>query len=203
MGYNNGPDCEGKESMLMRVRNVACSMVLLGLVMAMPALAQQGNKPLRDPDVIFVPTPPEVVTAMLKLANVTEKDVVYDLGCGDGMIVTAAAKEFGARSVGIDINPVRVKEANERVAKAGVTDKVKILNEDLFQANIGEATVVTLYLLQTLNQKLIPKLNKELKPGTRIVSQTFSMGDDYPPEKTVEVAGRSVYLWTVPMKQKK
>ncbi len=187
----------------MRVRNVACSMVLLGLVMAMPALAQQGNKPLRDPDVIFVPTPPEVVTAMLKLANVTEKDVVYDLGCGDGMIVTAAAKEFGARSVGIDINPVRVKEANERVAKAGVTDKVKILNEDLFQANIGEATVVTLYLLQTLNQKLIPKLNKELKPGTRIVSQTFSMGDDYPPEKTVEVAGRSVYLWTVPMKQKK
>jgi len=185
----------------MRTRLMPFVMLLLTLGLAAPAVAQQ--KPLREPDVIFVPTPAEVVTAMLKLANVSAKDVVYDLGCGDGMIVTAAAKEFGAHAVGVDINPVRVKEANERVAKAGVTDKVKILNEDLFEANIGQATVVTLYLLQTLNQKLIPKLNKELKPGTRIVSQTFSMGDDYPPEKTVEVAGRSVYLWTVPMKQKK
>ncbi len=140
---------------------------------------------------------------MLKLAKVGPKDVVYDLGCGDGMIVTAAAKEFGATAIGIDINPVRVKEANERVSKAGVTDKVKILNEDLFEAKISDATVVTLYLLQTLNEKLIPKLNKELKPGTRIVSQTFSMGENYPAEQTVEVAGRSVYLWTVPMKAKK
>jgi cyclopropane fatty-acyl-phospholipid synthase-like methyltransferase len=177
------------------------AMLMLALGLAAPAMAQQ--KPLREPDVIFVPTPAEVVTAMLKLANVTPKDVVYDLGCGDGMIVTAAAKEFGAHAVGVDINPVRVKEANERVAKAGVTDKVKILNEDLFEADISKATVVTLYLLQTLNVKLIPKLNKELKPGTRIVSQTFSMGENYPPEKTVEVAGRSVYLWTVPMKEKK
>ena len=185
----------------MRSRLMPFVMLVLTLGLAAPAVAQQ--KPLREPDVIFVPTPAEVVTAMLKLANVTAKDVVYDLGCGDGMIVTAAAKEFGANAVGIDINPVRVKEANERVQKAGVTDKVKILNEDLFEANIGQATVITLYLLQTLNQKLIPKLNKELKPGTRIVSQTFSMGDDYPPDKTVEVAGRSVYLWTVPMKQKK
>jgi len=185
----------------MRTRLMSFAILMLMLGIAAPAMAQQ--KPLRDPDVIFVPTPAEVVTAMLKLANVTPKDVVYDLGCGDGMIVTAAAKEFGAHAVGIDINPVRVKEANERVAKAGVTDKVKILNEDLFEANIGQATVITLYLLQTLNEKLIPKLNKELKPGTRIVSQTFSMGDKYPPEKTVEVAGRSVYLWTVPMKEKK
>ena len=185
----------------MRTRLMPFAMLMLMLGLAAPAVAQQ--KPLREPDVIFVPTPAEVVTAMLKLANVSAKDLVYDLGCGDGMIVTAAAKEFGAHSVGIDINPVRVKEANERVQKAGVADKVKILNEDLFEANISQATVVTLYLLQTLNQKLIPKLNKELKPGTRIVSQTFSMGDNYPPEKTVEVAGRSVYLWTVPMKEKK
>jgi cyclopropane fatty-acyl-phospholipid synthase-like methyltransferase len=183
------------------MRSRLMPFVMLMMALAAPALAQQ--KPLRDPDVIFVPTPDKVVTAMLKLANVTAKDLVYDLGCGDGMIVTAAAKEFGAHAVGIDINPVRVKEANERVQKAGVTDKVKILNEDLFEANISQATVITLYLLQTLNQKLIPKLNKELKPGTRIVSQTFSMGDDYPPERTVEVEGRSVYLWTVPMKQKK
>jgi cyclopropane fatty-acyl-phospholipid synthase-like methyltransferase len=185
----------------MRTRLMPFVMLTLTLGLVAPAMAQQ--KPLREPDVIFVPTPAEVVTAMLKLANVSAKDLVYDLGCGDGMIVTAAAKEFGAHAVGVDINPVRVKEANERVTKAGVTDKVKILNEDLFETNIGQATVVTLYLLQTLNQKLIPKLNKELKPGTRIVSQTFSMGDDYPPERTVEVAGRSVYLWTVPMKQKK
>jgi cyclopropane fatty-acyl-phospholipid synthase-like methyltransferase len=185
----------------MRTRLMPFAMLMLALGLAAPVMAQQ--KPLREPDVIFVPTPAEVVTAMLKLANVSAKDVVYDLGCGDGMIVTAAAKEFGAHAVGIDINPVRVKEANDRVAKAGVTDKVKILNEDLFEANIGQASVVTLYLLQTLNVKLIPKLNKELKAGTRIVSQTFSMGDNYPPEKTVEVAGRSVYLWTVPMKEKK
>jgi cyclopropane fatty-acyl-phospholipid synthase-like methyltransferase len=186
----------------MRARLMALAMLFLTLALSAPAVAQQAAPPLREPDVIFVPTPAEVVTAMLKLANVTAKDVVYDLGCGDGMIVTAAAKEFGARAVGIDINPVRVKEANERVAKAGVTDKVKILNEDLFEAKIGDATVVTLYLLQTLNEKLIPKLNRELKPGTRIVSQTFSMGDKYPPEKTIEVASRSVYLWTVPMKAK-
>jgi cyclopropane fatty-acyl-phospholipid synthase-like methyltransferase len=175
--------------------------LMLTLGLAAPAIAQQ--KPLREPDVIFVPTPAEVVTAMLKLANVTDKDVVYDLGCGDGMIVTAAAKEFNAHAVGVDINPVRVKEANERVQKAGVADKVKILNEDLFETNISNASVVTLYLLPVLNVKLIPKLNRELKPGTRIVSQSFDMGSNYPAEKTVEVAGRSVYLWTVPMKEKK
>jgi cyclopropane fatty-acyl-phospholipid synthase-like methyltransferase len=186
----------------MRARYLTCAALAVTVALAVPAAAQQ-TAPLREPDVIFVPTPSDVVTAMLKLANVTAKDVVYDLGCGDGMIVTAAAKEFGATAVGIDINPVRVKEANERVSKAGVTDKVKILNEDLFTANISQASVVTLYLLQSLNEKLIPKLNKDLKPGTRIVSQTFSMGDRYPPEKTVDVGGRSVFLWTVPMKEKK
>ncbi len=186
----------------MRVRSVALAFVIVAVALTAPAVAQQAAAPSRTPDVIFVPTPGEVVTAMLKLANVTAKDTVYDLGCGDGMIVTAAAKEFGAHAVGIDIDPQRIKEANERVQKAGVTDKVKILHEDLFEANIGQATVVTLYLLQSLNEKLIPKLNKDLKPGTRIVSQTFSMGENYPPEKTVEAAGRSVYLWTVPMKRK-
>ena len=186
----------------MRARLMAVAMLVGTVALAAPAMAQQTAPALREPDVIFVPTPAEVVTAMLKLANVTSKDVVYDLGCGDGMIVAAAAREFGARAVGVDINPVRVKEANERVTRDKVNDKVKIVNADLFEYPIGEATVVTLYLLQSLNEKLIPKLNKELKPGTRIVSQTFSMGDKYPPEKTVEVAGRSVYLWTVPMKAK-
>ncbi len=170
----------------MRVRFMTFAALAVTLVLAAPAAAQQPA-PLREPDVIFVPTPAQVVTDMLKLANVTAKDVVYDLGCGDGMIVTAAAKEFGATAVGIDINPVRVKEANERVAKAGVTNKVKILNEDLFTADISKASVITFYLLPSLNEKLIPKLNKELKPGTRIVSQSFSMGDRYPPEKDDQV----------------
>jgi cyclopropane fatty-acyl-phospholipid synthase-like methyltransferase len=194
--------------MFNRLRYLAPAMLCAAVICAVAApaaaqTAQAQTAPLRDPDVIFVPTPPEVVAAMLKLAGVTSKDVVYDLGCGDGQIVTAAARDFGATAVGIDINPVRVKEANERVTKAGVQDKVKILNEDLFTANISQASVVTLYLLQTLNEKLIPKLNQELKPGTRIVSQTFTMGDAYPPEKTVTAGYTSVYLWTVPMKPKK
>lgn len=193
--------------MFNRLRFVAgAALVATAALVAAPAAAQTApaqTAPLREPDVIFVPTPPEVVEAMLKLANVTAKDVVYDLGCGDGMIVTAAARDFGATAVGIDINPVRVKEANDRVTKAGVQGKVKILNDDLFTTNISQASVVTLYLLQSLNEKLIPKLNKELKPGTRIVSQTFTMGDMYPPEKTVTAGYTSVYLWTVPMKPKK
>jgi len=180
---------------------VALATLFTAAALTVPAMAQQAGT-LRTPDVIFVPTPPEVVDAMLKLANVTAKDTVFDLGCGDGIIVATAAQKFGAQAVGIDIDPQRVKEANERVQKAGVTDKVKILNEDLFEANISPATVVTLYLLPSLNQKLIPKLNKDLKLGTRIVSQSFDMGDEYPPEKTVDVNGRMVYLWTVPMKKK-
>jgi len=185
----------------MRVRHVALATLLTAVALIAPAVAQQAGT-LRTPDVIFVPTPPEVVDAMLKMANVTAKDVVYDLGSGNGIIVVTAAEKYGARAVGIDIDPQRVKEANERVQKAGVEDKVTILNEDLFETDISAATVVTLYLLPSLNQKLIPKLNKELKPGTRIVSQSFDMGDDYPPEKTQDVNGRSVYMWTIPMKKK-
>jgi predicted O-methyltransferase YrrM len=185
----------------MRVRHVALATLFTAVALTAPAIAQQAGT-LRTPDVIFVPTPPEVVDAMLKLANVSAKDVVYDLGSGNGIIVVTAAEKFGARGVGIDIDPQRVKEANERIQKAGVEDKVKILNEDLFETDISPATVVTLYLLPSLNQKLIPKLNKELKPGTRIVSQSFDMGEDYPAEKTVDVNGRQVYLWTIPMKKK-
>jgi 2-polyprenyl-3-methyl-5-hydroxy-6-metoxy-1,4-benzoquinol methylase len=180
---------------------VALATLFAAVALTAPVVAQQAGT-LRSPDVIFVPTPPEVVDAMLKLANVSGKDTVYDLGCGDGIIVATAAQKFGARAVGIDIDPQRVKEANERIQKTGVTDKVKILNQDLFETDISPATVVTLYLLPSLNQKLIPKLNKELKPGTRIVSQSFDMGEDYPAEKTMDVNGRMVYLWTVPLKKK-
>lgn len=157
---------------------------------------QATQTQLRTPDVIFVPTPPEVVDAMLKVAKVTKNDVVYDLGCGDGRIVIAAAK-IGARGIGIDIDPQRIKEATENAKKEGVADRLTFRNEDLFAANISEATVVTLYLLPSLNVKLRPKLMKDLKPGTRIVSHAFDMGD-WKPEQTLDVNGRTVYYWTIP-----
>jgi ribosomal protein L11 methylase PrmA len=164
------------------------------------ALAQTTQAPLRTPDVIYVPTPPEVVAAMLKVAKVGPGDVVYDLGSGDGRIAIAAVKDFGAaRSVGIDIDPQRIKEAMVNHAAAGVGDRVRFLNQDLFETNISEATVVTLYLLPSLNLKLIPKLNKELKAGTRIVSHAFDMGDAKPLQ-TVEVDGRRVFFWTIPIR---
>jgi 16S rRNA G966 N2-methylase RsmD len=162
---------------------------------ALMALAQ-GQATLREPDVIYVPTPDYVVEAMLKMANVTASDVVYDLGSGDGRIPITAAQKYGARGVGIDINPQRIKEANENLAKAGVGDKVQFLNQDLFETDLSPATVVTLYLLPSLNQKLMPKL-KALKPGTRIVSHSFDMGTAWPPEKTEDVKGRVIYYWTI------
>jgi 16S rRNA G966 N2-methylase RsmD len=156
----------------------------------------QGQATLREPDVIYVPTPDFVVEAMLKMANVTASDLVYDLGSGDGRIPITAAQKYGARGVGIDINPQRIKEANENLAKAGVGDKVKFLNQDLFETDLSPATVVTLYLLPSLNQKLMPKL-KALTPGTRIVSHSFDMGSAWPPEKTEDVKGRVIYYWTI------
>ncbi|MGB2716349.1 MAG: methyltransferase domain-containing protein [Vicinamibacterales bacterium] len=185
----------------MRVRYMRSGAMMLAglLVMAeavIPASAQQAGVKLRDPDVIYVPTPQEVVDAMLAMANVTANDVVYDLGSGDGRIPITAAQKYGARAVGIDINPQRIQEANENLAKAGVGNKVKFLNQDLFETDISEATVVTLYLLPSLNLKLMPTL-KKMKPGTRIVSHSFDMGSEWPPERTEDVNGRSIYLWTI------
>jgi precorrin-6B methylase 2 len=153
--------------------------------------------PARTPDVIYVPTPPEVVTAMLKVAKVTKGDVVYDLGCGDGRIVVTAARDFGARGIGIDIDPQRIKEAKENVAQNKVGDRVMIKQADLFEADFSDATVVTLYLLPSLNKKLRPKLWKELKPGSRVVSHAFDMGDEWKPDQTLDVDGRTVYFWTI------
>lgn len=153
----------------------------------------------RTPDIFYVPTPQEVVDAMLKLAKVTQNDIVYDLGCGDGRIVVTAA-QMGARGVGIDIDPQRVDEANANVKAAGVNSRARILQGDLFEADIREATVVTLYLLSTLNQKLRPKLLADLRPGTRIVSHAFDMGD-WKPEQTMKVGGTTIYLWRVPARK--
>lgn len=161
---------------------------------AMPA---QPYEPPLSTDVPFVPSPEDVVDRMLQVAGVGKGDVVYDLGSGDGRIVIAAARKYGARGVGVDIDPARIEEARENARKAGVADRVKFVQQDLFDADIHEATVVTLYLLPNVNQRLRPKLLRELKPGTRVVSHSFDMGD-WKPVRTVEMDGRTIYYWVVP-----
>lgn len=155
--------------------------------------------PQKSPEVPYVPTPQTVVDEMLKLAAVTKDDVVYDLGSGDGRIVITAAKKYGARGVGVDINPERVKEANANALQAGVTDRVKFLAQDLFETNLKEASVITLYLLPAVNLRLRPKLWNELKPGSRVVSHSFDMGD-WKPDKTVEIEGAKIHFWVIPDK---
>ena len=184
------------------------------LVFLNSAEAQQ-----KRPDVPFVPTPEEVVSEMLKMAQVNKDDVVYDLGCGDGRIVITAAREFGCRGVGIDIDPERIRESRENAIEAGVSDRVKFIQMDLFEADISEATVVTLYLLSKINLRLRPKLLKELNPGTRVVSHQFSMGEWKPDASSSVKTGdywdeyiedywdehkedywstHDVYLWIIP-----
>jgi precorrin-6B methylase 2 len=169
------------------------SLLLIAVFSSSVAIAQETV----NRDVPYVPTSEEVVNAMLSLAKVSGNDIVYDLGCGDGRIVITAAKKFGAKGVGIDIDPQRIREANENARKAEVTDKVRFIQNDLFKSDFSEATVVTLYLLPAVNLKLRPQLMKQLKPGTRIVSHAFDMGD-WKPEKTVNVDGTTLYFWTVP-----
>ncbi|MBL0157630.1 MAG: methyltransferase domain-containing protein [Bryobacterales bacterium] len=184
---------------------------LLVAVLSLAAATAQEAAPKRAPDVPYVPTTEEAVRAMLKLADVKRTDVVYDLGCGDGRIVIEAAKAVGARGVGIDINPVRIKEANDNARKAGVENLVRFEEKDLFEADVHEASVVTLFLLNSVNLKLRPKLLKELKPGTRIVSNTFDMGD-WKPLKEIKLddgddqdtyLSHKFFLWIVPEPQAK
>lgn len=165
-----------------------------------PASSTTNGKQLRAPDVVYVPTPTEVVDAMLKVAKVGKGDVLYDLGSGDGRIPISAAQKFDVtRAVGIEIDPDRIKEAEANLKSSGVGVQVSFLNEDLFEAKISDASVVTLYLLPSLNLKLLPKLLSDLKPGTRIVSHAFDMGS-WKPEQTLNVGGRAVYFWTIPAK---
>ncbi len=187
------------------VRRFSPSYFAVALLFAAGAAAQ-SPQPRRQPDVPFVPTTEQAVQAMLKLGEVKKTDILYDLGCGDGRIVIAAAKTFGAHAVGIDINPERIKEAKENAAKAGVEKLVRFEENDLFEADIHEATVVTLFLLPNINLKLRPKLLKDLKPGTRIVSNTFDMGD-WKAEKEATVGdsddedsylSHHLFLWIVP-----
>ncbi|GAB4203291.1 MAG: methyltransferase domain-containing protein [Coleofasciculaceae cyanobacterium] len=159
--------------------------------------------PQREPDVVYVPTPEVVVEKMLELAKVGKNDILYDLGSGDGRIPITAAKKFGTQGVGVEIRPDLIQEAQQNAREANVSDRVQFLQQDLFQTDISKATVVTLYLLPELNVKLRPKLFEELKPGTRIVSHDFNMGD-WQPEQTVQVQGpdrvHTVYSWVIPEK---
>jgi len=184
----------------MRISLLRTAFLFPALLASSLALGQA--KPVRYPDVIFVPTPQEVVEEMLRLAGVKAGDVLYDLGSGDGRIAVTAAKKYGVRAVGIDIDPERIREANENARRGGVTQLVQFRQEDLFRADFREATVVTLYLLPELNVKLRPRLWAELRPGTRVVSHQFEMGD-WKPEKTVELNGRTIYLWTIPARAEK
>jgi len=176
----------------LRAGNYLCAAAIATLIGSALAYAQAPTK-----DVPYVPTPQVVVEKMLDVAAVTKGDVVYDLGSGDGRIVITAAKKYGVRGVGVDIDPERVKEANANAVKAGVADRVKFLEQDLFKTDLKEASVVTLYLLPEVNLRLRPKLWKELKPGTRVVSHAFDMGD-WKPDHTLVVEGRIIYYWVIP-----
>jgi SAM-dependent methyltransferase len=153
--------------------------------------------PPRRPDVPYVPMPDNLVMALLNLAQVTSRDVVYDLGSGDGRIPIAAARLFGARAVGIEIEPNLIRRSNEALEKAGVSGMVTFLNQDLFESDISRATVVTLFLNPGVNQRLLPKLQHELRPGTRVVSLNFDMGDVWPADHIQDVDGLKMYLWTI------
>jgi SAM-dependent methyltransferase len=168
------------------------------VVLAAPALLySQLTSSLNAQKVVpYVPTSPETVSAMLKLAGVQKSDLLIDLGCGDGRIVIAAAKEYGAHAIGIDIDPERIKEARENAQREGVTNLVEFRQEDFFATDIRKATVVTLYLLPSVNMKLRPKLWRDLRPGSRVVSHSFGM-EDWKPDKEEEVGGSRIYLWTI------
>jgi len=171
-------------------------MLHVALLCAAPAVLAQSSTPATG-DVVYVPTPQAVVDAMLEGAGVNKGDVVYDLGSGDGRIVITAAKKYGARGVGIEIDPALVKKATENAAAAGVSGQVRFVTANLFTADIKDATVVTLYLLQSINERLRPKLVRELTPGTRIVSHVFNMGPEWPAEKTLMVDRDRIFFWTI------
>jgi len=175
----------------------------LAFVCAVPRIHAQATDPKNKLglEVDFVPTPYEIVDAMLRLANVKETDVVYDLGCGDGRIVIAAAQRFGARGVGIDIDPDRITEAVENARRAGVADRVRFVQGDLFEADFRDATVVTLFLKWNYNRKLRPRLWDQLKPGTPVVSHEHDFGADWPPTKRIDANGKTVYLYVVPARK--
>lgn len=164
------------------------------------AVAQESSRPARELDVWYVPTPHEIVNRMLDVAGVRTGDVVYDLGCGDGRMVIAAAKKFATRGVGVDLDPKRIREARANAKKAGVEHLVTFEVGDMFKTDISEATVVMLYLLPELNRRLKPKLLAELRPGARVVSHDFDMGKEWPADRYLKLGTSGIYLWRIPEK---
>lgn len=185
-----------------RRRSIRWAIAAAGFIVGIGCAQQPAPAPLdaRAPDVRYEPTPMRVVQQMLWLADANSADVVYDLGCGDARIVITAVRRFGARGVCVDIDPRRIAESRENAHRAGVADRIRFLNEDLFTTRIGDATVVMLFLSPALNVRLRPKLLRELRPGTRIVSHWHDM-DDWRPDLTAHVLSdgkdRPVYLWTI------
>jgi SAM-dependent methyltransferase len=163
-----------------------------------PTITTGGEAPTLIPEVPYFPTPEPVVDAMLRLARVGPEDLVYDLGCGDGRIVIAAAAKYGARGYGLDVDPLPLIRARREAARAGVTERVRFERGDLFGADLRPATVVTLYLFESLNRRLMPKLRSELRPGARVVSHKFGMGAEWPPDSVLSVGNSTIYLWTIP-----
>jgi SAM-dependent methyltransferase len=162
------------------------------------AAEETATRPKRKLDVWYVPTPHEIVDRMLDIAKVRAGDVVYDLGCGDGRMVIAAAKKYGTRGIGVDLDPARIREARANAKQAGVESLVTFKVADMFETDIREATVVLLYLLPELNRRLKPKLFAELRPGARVVSHDWDMGRDWPPDEYVKLGGDGIYLWIMP-----
>jgi methyltransferase family protein len=192
-----------KEAPEMRIFRSPVPILALLLAAAVAASAQTPSTP-KEPDVPYVPTHEKIVAEMLKVAKVKKTDVLYDLGSGDGRIVITAAKKFGTRGTGIELLPQLVREARDNAEKAGVSELAKFVEGDIFEANIADATVVTLYLLPAVNMRLRPKL-LELRPGTRIVSHNYDLGD-WKPEKTIKLnladGEHTVYYWVVPTRKK-
>jgi len=170
-------------------------IVVLVAVFA-PAMAAAQKPSAPTPDIHYVPTSSGVADAMLRLAHVSSDDVVYDLGSGDGRIVIAAAKKYGATGVGVELDADLVQEAAKNARKAGVSDKVRFVQADLFKTDLSQATVVTLYLSNSINMRLRSLLQQQLKPGSRVVSHRFDMGD-WKPDMTIRLEGTSVHLWTI------
>ncbi|WP_331066333.1 SAM-dependent methyltransferase [Steroidobacter sp.] len=184
-----------------------CALALSGLLLLASghivgqiagASEAEPSRPARKLDVWYVPTPHEVVNRMLDEAKVRPTDIVYDLGCGDGRMVIAAAKRYGTRGVGVDLDPSRIKEARANAKAAGVEQLVTFRVGDMFETDIREADVLLLYLLPELNRRLKPKLFAELKPGARVVSHDFDMGKDWPPDREVKLGSDGIYMWVMP-----
>ena len=189
--------------MMRNLRRLSLLVVLVTLGLTLPSrsveLGQAQDSPFDSKKIVpFVPSPQEVVDRMIELSSVKKGDLVYDMGSGDGRIVIAAAKK-GAKAVGFEIDGDLVKESRENIRKAGVQNLAEIRQQDILSVHFSAASVITMYLLPDVNLKLKPKLLRQLKPGSRVVSHSFDMGD-WPPDKVEQVNGRTVYLWIVPAK---